>query len=174
MTSALDALLAQATQAPQSGGSSPLATLQLLTQLGALRSGGRGGGGSSLPAGGGGGGLSPAIGGSLQQWIDRAEQITGVNSPSMDNMLRILISHESGGSPTIVNKTPTPKGYHATGLAQMIQPTFDAYNLPKLGGITNPVANLVAAIRYMVDRYGSVAQTPGIASVLAGQGYQPY
>lgn len=132
------------------------------------------GGGSGSGTSTGGQGLSPSQGGNLQQWIDQAEQITGVNSPSMDNMLRILISHESGGNPTIVNKTATPGGYHAAGLAQMIPPTFQSYNIPGLGGIFNPVANLSAAIKYMVDRYGSVANTPGIASVLAGQGYQPY
>jgi SLT domain-containing protein len=92
----------------------------------------------------------------------------------MDQMLNILISHESGGDPKIVNKTATPGGYHAAGLAQMIPPTFQSYNIPGLGGIFNPVANLAAAIRYMQDRYGSVANTPGIKSVMEGRGYEPY
>lgn len=166
---------AGAAATPTGLGDNPLLSLVLQTAMNqnaapSFSGGGSGGGGS-----GGGGGFTPTQGGDLQQWIDRAEQITHTgNVPNVDQMLRILIEHESGGSPTIVNKTPTPKGYHATGLAQMIQPTFDAYNIPGLGGITNPVANLAAAIRYMKDRYGSIAQTPGIASVLAGNGYQPY
>lgn len=170
--SVLDMLFKQASSPMPSSGTSPMNALTLLSQLASLQ-----GGGASSPVGdstGIPGGASPFQGGNLQSWIDQAEAITGVDSPTMDRMLRILVQHESGGNPTIVNQTPTPKGYHAVGLAQMIPPTFDAYNIPGLGGITNPVANLSAAIRYMIDRYGSVANTPGIASVLAGHGYQPY
>jgi hypothetical protein len=159
------------------GGSNPL----LMAAVQAAMSGMGGGSSAGVGSGGGSGAvpnrgpLSPSHGGNVQSWIDQAEQITGISGDErMDNMLRILIEHESGGNPTIVNDTPTPRGYHAAGLAQMIPPTFQAYNLPGLGGIFNPVANLSAAIKYMQDRYGSIANTPGIASVLAGNGYQPY
>lgn len=160
---------------PTGIGDNPLMSLALqsVMQQNAAPSFSGGGTGGGSPSTGG-GGMTPMKGGNLQQWIDRAEQVTGVDSPNMDEMLRILISHESGGNPEIVNKTATPGGYHAAGLAQMIPPTFQSYNIPGLGGIFNPVANLSAAIKYMVDRYGGVAQTPGIASVLAGHGYQPY
>lgn len=170
----LNGLLApyQAGVSAQPSGPGPLMSLALQTVMQQQQQPAPSMGGSP---GGGGGAATQFHGGNLQQWIDQAEQVTGTsNVADIDHMLRILIQHESGGSPTIVNKTPTPKGYHAEGLAQMIQPTFDAYNIPGLGGIDNPVANLAAAIRYMQDRYGSIRQTPGIASVLAGNGYQPY
>jgi hypothetical protein len=173
--STVDDLYQQAITQPPPEASSPLATLQLLAQLKASQATGAPVGGLSSGASAPSTGLSPMTGGTLQQWIDRAEQITGTsNVPNVDNMLRILISHESGGNPTIVNSTPTPRGYHAEGLAQMIVPTFQHYAIPGLGGIFNPVANLSAAIKYMIDKYGSIANTPGIASVLAGHGYQPY
>ena len=167
----IQTLFQQASQPMPPPTSSPMSTIALLAQLGAL-----GGSAGVGPRGGGqSGGATPSIGGNLQSWIDQAEAAAHVSgSPAMDNMLRILVSHESGGNPSIVNKTATPGGYHAEGLAQMIPPTFQSYAIPGLGGIDNPVANLAAAIRYMIARYGSVANTPGIASVLAGHGYQPY
>jgi hypothetical protein len=169
--SALEDLYAQATTQAPAQSQSPLATLQLLTQLGAL---GSAGGSPSVPGGASFTG-SPFTGGGEMNWINQAEQVTGTsNVPNVDQMLRILISHESGGNPSIVNQTATPGGYHAEGLAQMIPPTFQHYRVPGLGGIDNPVSNLAAAIKYMIDRYGSIANTPGIASVLAGHGYQPY
>jgi len=44
------------------------------------------------------------------------------------------------------------------GLFQTIPSTFKAYSLG--GSIMDPVANAVAAIRYILDRYGSVYNTP--------------
>lgn len=164
--------------APYSGSPAPMDTTSPLLQLALSVAMGQGGGSPAMgsPSGGGnpGGGMGPApAGGSLADWINRAEQATGVGS-DWTKGLNILIQHESGGNPGIVNQTPTPLGRHAEGLAQMIPPTFDAYNIPGLGGIFNPVANLAAAIKYIQDRYGSVYNTPGVSSVMQGGSYHGY
>jgi SLT domain-containing protein len=43
-----------------------------------------------------------------------------------------------------------------------------------LGGIYNPIANAVAGIRYIMSRYGSVFNVPGIKSMMAGGKYKGY
>ncbi|MEP9408576.1 hypothetical protein ABKP09_19855 [Peribacillus frigoritolerans] len=57
---------------------------------------------------------------------------------------------------------------------QTIMPTFNAYKMKGLSDIMNPVHNAVAAIRYIKDRYGSVFNTPGIKSMMAGGPYKGY
>lgn len=46
------------------------------------------------------------------------------------------------------------RGDPSRGLFQTISGTFNAHKLPGLGGITNPLANTVAAFRYMLAQYG--------------------
>jgi SLT domain-containing protein len=43
-----------------------------------------------------------------------------------------------------------------------------------LGGIYNPIANAVAGIRYIMSRYGSVFNVPGIKSMMGGGKYKGY
>jgi hypothetical protein len=69
-----------------------------------------------------------------------------------------LIMRESGGNPNAINLTDSnaKAGHPSQGLMQTIPSTFNAYKLPGLGGITNPIANIVAGIRYILSRYGSI------------------
>lgn len=111
-----------------------------------------------LLGGGGGGGAAPA-GGGPNKWIARALNIT--NSPmAWQDELHALMMRESGGNPRAYNDTAVASGQHAQGLFQTIPSTFDAYNIDRLGGIYNPVANAVAAIRYIKSRYGNPMNLP--------------
>ena len=92
-------------------------------------------------------------------WISQALDIT--NSPSKwVNPLYDLMMRESGGDPNARNSTPVASGEHAQGLFQTIPSTFQAHDLPRLGGINDPVSNAVAAIRYIIGRYGSPYNLP--------------
>jgi SLT domain-containing protein len=86
--------------------------------------------------------------------------LTGVNQSWLKPLMK-LVQHESGGNPNARNDTPVASGQHAQGLLQTIPSTFDAYNMNRLGNdITDPVQNAVAAIRYIMSRYGHVRKTP--------------
>jgi SLT domain-containing protein len=49
----------------------------------------------------------------------------------------------------------TSRGEHATGLMQTLPSTFREYALPGHTNIYNPVDNMIAAIRYILARYGN-------------------
>lgn len=102
---------------------------------------------------------SAPAGGSLSDWVRQAMGITGVPQGWYQGLMK-LAQYESGGNPMAVNQTPVASGQHATGLFQTIPSTFQAHNIAGLGPITNPIANAVAAIRYILGRYGSVYNTP--------------
>jgi Transglycosylase SLT domain len=87
---------------------------------------------------------------------------------------QIIAKYESGGNPFAVNPTPTPGGYHATGLMQTIPPTFYAYAEPGHTNIFNPVDNTAASVNYQFARYGSPNNVPGVVSIRAGGPYLPY
>ena len=57
---------------------------------------------------------------------------------------------------------------------QMIDETFNRWALPGMNDIWNPIDNAVSAIRYMIGRYGSIENVPGIRSQLGGGGYVGY
>jgi TP901 family phage tail tape measure protein len=97
----------------------------------------------------------------LRRWLMQAIKVTGVP----ENWLNGLISRamqESGGNPRAINlwDSNAAKGVPSKGLMQTIEPTFNAYKLPGYGDIWNPVHNAVAAIRYIIARYGSVYNLP--------------
>jgi TP901 family phage tail tape measure protein len=83
--------------------------------------------------------------GSLANWL------TGMNT---------LITRESGWNAGAINRTDSnaKAGHPSQGLAQTIPGTFNAYVPASLRhlGILNPVANVAAAIRYIVSRYGNI------------------
>ena len=88
----------------------------------------------------------------------RALAMTG-NSPT--NLARTLrrMKQESGGNPKAINNWDinAKNGTPSKGLMQVIDPTFAAYrdrNLPN--DIWNPLANIVASMRYAKSRYGSL------------------
>jgi SLT domain-containing protein len=91
--------------------------------------------------------------------------------------IKKIILAESGGNPHAVNTWDinAVRGTPSRGLMQTIPSTFRAYVHPQLAGrpITDPVANITAGVRYMVDRYGMKTVVAGGRSNGAG-GYLGY
>lgn len=102
--------------------------------------------------------LGSAGGGNLGAWIMAAISLTGVGA-GWAGPLRTLIMRESGGNPRSINlwDSNAQAGHPSKGLMQTIPSTFAAYRLKSLpDDIYNPVANIVAGIRYIESRYGSI------------------
>jgi TP901 family phage tail tape measure protein len=115
---------------------------------------------------------SPGKGGGpagVQQWRGvglQALQITG-QSPAWIGDLLTQMQHESGGNPTIVNMWDSNwvKGTPSVGLMQVIGPTYRAHRHPLFdqgpylyGTSVNPLSNILAAIRWTLHAYGSLAR----------------
>ena len=78
-----------------------------------------------------------------------------------ENLASLLarISKESGGDPRAINTwdSNAKRGTPSKGLMQVIQPTFNAHRDRSLANdIYDPMANIVAAIRYTKSRYSSL------------------
>ena len=118
--------------------------------------------------------------GEVGDWIKQAMEILKAAGVPVDKMnpqdIAKIIEHESSGNPNAINLTDqnAKDGHPSIGLMQTIQPTFDAFKLPGHDNIRNPVDNIIAAVRYSVDRYGSVSNTPGIQAMNSGSGYVGY
>lgn len=73
--------------------------------------------------------------------------------------LNTLITRESGWNPRAINLTDSNAraGHPSQGLMQTIPSTFAAYRLRSLpNSITDPLANIVAGLRYIIARYGTI------------------
>lgn len=121
------------------------------------------------------GSSSGPVSGDLESWIKQAIALTKVPANWLSS-LETIAMHESGGSPTAVNNWDinAQNGDPSKGLFQTIGATFRAYALPGHGNILNPVDNAAAAIEYILSRYGSVFNVPGIVSMSRGGGYVGY
>jgi len=97
--------------------------------------------------------------------VSDAIRITGVGDDWVP-YLWWLASRESSFNPYAVNASSG-----ATGLMQTKPKTFNAYALPGMTDITNPLHNLVAAIRYIQDRYGHPSKIPAIGKTSSFTGY---
>ncbi|MEC1690369.1 phage tail tape measure protein [Bacillus mojavensis] len=126
---------------------------------------------------GGGFGSGEKATGNVKQWIRKAMAITKVPS-SWFGPLTTMAMKESGGrtGPSTINKWDSnwKRGTPSMGLMQTIRTTFDSHKMKGMGDIMNPVHNAVAAIRYIISRYGTVFNTPGIKSMRAGGPYKGY
>ena len=73
------------------------------------------------------------------------------------------MNQESGGNPRAVNRwdSNAKKGDPTTGLMQNIPSAFNQRQGTGLPGINDGFANLVASIRYAVQRYGSLQKAYG-------------
>lgn len=113
--------------------------------------------------------------GTVAQWIASAMQMTGTPANYM-GALETIAMHESGGNPHAINlwDSNAKAGHPSKGLMQTIDGTFGKYAIPGLADIWNPIDNTVAAIRYMMSRYGSVSNVPGIVSLMHGGPYIGY
>ncbi len=113
--------------------------------------------------------------GNIGKWIAAAVSITGVPK-SWIGPLSTIAQKESGGNPKAINlwDSNAKAGIPSKGLMQTIDPTFQAYKKPGMNDIWNPVHNAVAAIRYIIARYGNVFNVPGIRSMARGGPYMGY
>jgi SLT domain-containing protein/phage-related protein len=72
--------------------------------------------------------------------------------------MNTLIQRESGWDPGAINLTDSnaAKGTPSKGLAQMIDPTFQAYKIPGHEDIWNPLDNVAASTNYIKKTKGSI------------------
>lgn len=137
-----------------------------LIGLGGGSSGG-GGGGGKIPTGQHAAIISQAMAaahvpppGTVAQWL------SGMNT---------LISRESGWNASAINlwDSNAMAGHPSQGLTQTIPGTW-AHYVPaslKSRGILDPVGNVAAAIRYIVSRYGNIANVQQANASMPPQGY---
>ncbi|MFC8517488.1 transglycosylase SLT domain-containing protein [Streptomyces sp. NPDC057257] len=89
--------------------------------------------------------------------------------------LNTLISRESGWNASAINRwdSNAKAGHPSQGLAQTIPGTFNAYVPSSLKhlGILNPIANVAAAARYIVARYGNITRVQQANANKPPQGY---
>ncbi|MDQ0380948.1 transglycosylase SLT domain-containing protein [Amycolatopsis thermophila] len=116
----------------------------------------------------------------LAGWINEAIRVmrdAGVPVSGKDvEAIRTVVDKESGGDPSAVNRWDSNwlAGHPSKGLMQCIDSTFDAHKLPGHDDIFNPVDNIIAGVRYTIDRYGGFDGHPGLKSILKGSGYRGY
>lgn len=123
-------------------------------------------------------------GSGAQQWADVARQALTLagQSQSLLPLLLHRIQVESGGNPRAINNwdSNAAAGHPSQGLMQTIPSTFAAYAGALRGrGITDPLANIYAAIMYTADRYrgnfgrawaGTTGYASGTSSAVPGWG----
>lgn len=99
----------------------------------------------------------------VEQWRNlaaKALQMTKQYSAANLNLLLYQMQTESGGNPNAINNWDinAKNGTPSKGLMQVIDPTFKAYAYPGYDkNIYDPLSNMLAAIRYTLSRYGSLA-----------------
>ncbi|MBF6415258.1 DUF4226 domain-containing protein [Nocardia cyriacigeorgica] len=120
------------------------------------------------------------VGGSVGQWIQQAMDImrrSGMDMTKVDPAaIAIMAEHESSNNPQAINlwDDNARRGTPSKGLLQTIDPTFRQYALPGYNDIWNPVHNIIAGVRYALDRYGSLGNVPGVKAVRAGGAHVGY
>ena len=118
--------------------------------------------------------------GEVGQWINTALQILHQNGYDTSQInpadIAAIIRHESAGNPHAINgwDSNAAAGHPSKGLMQTIDSTFNAHALPGHRDIWNPVDNIIAGVRYAIDRYGSGANVPGIVKLHRGGAYVGY
>lgn len=107
------------------------------------------------------GNITGPPGAGVERWRQTVLQALGfVGQPSdyADITLRRM-NQESGGNPNAINNWDinAQNGIPSKGLMQVIDPTFRAYRDGRLSeNIYDPMANIVASMRYALARYGSL------------------
>lgn len=98
---------------------------------------------------------------SCQAWAPLATQamgLAGLSASQLPAFLSLLCA-ESGGNPNAINNTDinAQNGIPSQGLMQVIPPTFTANHVAGTSNnILDPLANMAAAARYIMNRYGGV------------------
>jgi soluble lytic murein transglycosylase-like protein len=95
--------------------------------------------------------------GGVDGWIAQALQILDLPQ-TLAPAVKKIVMKESGGNPRAINNwdSNARRGTPSQGLMQTIPTTYKHYVHPDLKDrpITDPVANITAGIRYMIDNYG--------------------
>ena len=95
--------------------------------------------------------------GGVDAWIAQALQIVDLPQSYAPGVKKIIMA-ESGGNPRAINNwdSNARRGTPSQGLMQTIPSTYRHYVHPDVAHrpITDPVANITAGVRYMVDNYG--------------------
>ena len=95
--------------------------------------------------------------GGLDGWIAKALRILDLPQSLAPGVKKIVMA-ESGGNPRAINNwdANARRGTPSQGLMQTIPSTFHHYVAPELADrpVTDPVANITAGVRYMVENYG--------------------
>jgi hypothetical protein len=115
--------------------------------------------------------------GEKREKITEALQLAGVPVTDANlSAVNLIVQKESAWNPNAVNNwdSNAAKGTPSKGLMQTIGPTFNSYAIPGHKNILDPVDNMVAGIRYAVDRYGSLQNVPGVKAVARGAAYRGY
>ena len=102
-----------------------------------------------------------AFGGPVGRWTEEAAWMLRLARQSWTWLhdLMMQMRMESGGNQFAVNRTDLNwiLGHPSMGLMQTIQGTFNAYAGELIGrGIFDPLANIFAAIKYTLARYGDL------------------
>lgn len=111
----------------------------------------------------------PGTGRAFSDVVAEAIRVTGVGEDWVP-YLWWLAARESSFNPSAVNPQPVGRE-HATGLMQTLPSTFRRYAAPGMENITDPLHNMVAAIRYIRARYGHPSRIPNIMQWRAFKGY---
>lgn len=128
-----------------------------------------------------GGTIGKAVGaiatGAHKQIIDAALKAAGVPSSlwgKWESGMNTLITRESSWNPNAQNNVDinAKNGDPSRGLAQVIGTTFRAYHAPGTSmNIFDPVANVAAAIRYILSRYKDISNVQQANPNLPPKGY---
>lgn len=96
----------------------------------------------------------------LEQIATKALQAISAPLATKANVQALVgrMMQESGGNPRAINNwdSNAKAGHPSKGLLQTIDSTFSHYALPGHTDIWNPYDNTLAAVRYMLDRYGRI------------------
>jgi hypothetical protein len=104
----------------------------------------------------------PVGGAGVQRWsgvVLQALAMMGQPASLLDTVLRRM-NQESGGNPRAINNWDinAKRGTPSKGLMQTIDPTFRAYHFPGTSNdVYDPLANILASMRYALSRYGSLS-----------------
>ncbi|MFC5992953.1 phage tail tape measure protein [Pseudonocardia hispaniensis] len=107
-----------------------------------------------------------AGGGNVERWrgvVHQALRMLGLPL-SLDGITLRRMNQESGGNPRAINTWDinARRGTPSKGLMQVIDPTFRAYRDPRApDDIWDPLANVLASMRYAQARYGSLPAAYG-------------
>lgn len=118
--------------------------------------------------------------GNVGKWIDEALNVLAARGHNVSGIdpadIATMIQKESSGNPNAINlwDSNAAAGHPSKGLMQTIDSTFAAFSIADHRDIWNPVDNIIAGVRYAEDRYGSVANVPGLRGMRAGSGYVGY